>query len=130
MRELRFRVWYKVESKFLDSSILLAEIRSKQILWEDDQNPKAIEFFDDNYTFCEYTGLKDKNGVEIYEGDILQDNKGKTFEVKWNELYASFGMRDPSLGRNSAPLRGLHPASQLEVIGNIYENQDLLESKK
>lgn len=73
----------------------------------------------------QYTGRKDKNGVEIYEVDILKINGwSTTFKVIWNEDYASFAPEkiETDLGRkmNYIPIG-------CEVIGNIYENQELIK---
>lgn len=77
------------------------------------------------------TGLKDKNGKEIFEGDIV-DYKGRKAIVNWHGSYASFIYRfvDESHKRN-AEWKPLYLAyMRCEIIGNIYENPELLEEEK
>lgn len=74
------------------------------------------------------TGLKDKNGKEIFEGDIV-DYKGRKALVSWHGSYASFIYRFvDELQKRNAEWNPLCLAyMRCEVIGNIYENPELLE---
>ena len=77
------------------------------------------------------TGLRDKNGKEIFEGDIL-DYKGRKALVRWHGSYASFIYRfvDELQNRNTE-WKPLYLAyMKCEIIGNIYENPELLEAIK
>ncbi len=77
------------------------------------------------------TGLFDKKGVEIFEGDIL-DYKGRKVLVSWHGSYASFIYRlVDGLQKRNAEWKPLYLAyMRCEIIGNIYENPELLEDKK
>lgn len=83
-------------------------------------------------TVCEYIGLTDKNGKKIFEGDVVRYNdeiieKEKVDEVKYNETYAAFCR----LHKNEMGLQYLcfneDIASKCEVVGNIFDNPELLE---
>ena len=87
--------------------------------------------FDDYDSIMQSTGLKDKNGKEIFEGDIL-DYKGRKALVRWHGSYASFIYRfvDELQNRNTE-WKPLYLAyMKCEIIGNIYENRELLEDKE
>jgi uncharacterized phage protein (TIGR01671 family) len=89
---------------------------------------------DDNHDICFYTGLKDKNGKEIYEGDILNIHslkgivKDYVVEICWSEKELSFAFKENS-GAWKRPTESMWAwiiNRELEVIGNIYENTELL----
>ena len=111
MREIKFRAWDTALSKFFDGDIL------------NDYN--LGDFLnDDRYIVTQYTGLKDINGVEIYEGDIV------------NHFYRYYvGMDEVSEEMEVVEIKDLtHLPFDLstigcEAIGNIYENKELLEAK-
>ena len=88
------------------------------------------EMFTNDKYLMQSTGLKDKNDKEIFEGDIL-DYKGRKALVRWHGSYASFIYRfvDELQNRNTE-WKPLYLAyMKCEIIGNIYENPELLEDK-
>jgi uncharacterized phage protein (TIGR01671 family) len=72
----------------------------------------------------QYTGLLDNQGVEIYEGDICQKEIGNIGVVKWDEEQCLFDFEH----KHTMTL-AKSQISKLKVIGNIYENPELLEAQ-
>lgn len=130
----KFRVWCENNQEWEKDTILISnknmyEIRNDKFTKYTDIDPKNHII-----NFC--TGIKDKNGKLIYEGDIVRTWKFSTGITKlsvivWNEARCGFRLCDIDNYR-----RNIHRYPQsmvnvttIEVLGNIYENPELLEEK-
>lgn len=131
MREIKFRAWDGKD--MVDVHVNHSGYRLNELL----------EGISDNYELMQYTGLKDKNGVEIYEGDILAGGK-LAMKVEWltgafvlvpihthsKEVAERWGFKTDRL--KVLPLHTMMCTSgdlgELQIIGNIMENPELLES--
>ena len=79
-------------------------------------------------TVGQYTGLKDKNGKEIYEWDILEFLKGIKMYVIWDNEYKGFILVDPIRIQKKGSI-GNWFVENAEIIGNIFENKELLKTE-
>lgn len=114
MREIKFRLYNKLNQKLYDVDIL--EIPELLLNWS-------------NIIFCQYTGLKDKNGIEVYEGDIIKwecigrrKKQNGISKIIWQN--AGFEIDGSDFGYEGEDLISWE---NLTVIGNIYENSELLK---
>ena len=125
MREIKVRAWHKpykqmcqVESLRFDGDGVYTVVLIEESFYD----RRLVEA--DEIAIEQFTGLKDKNGTEIYEGDILIDDTGEPIEY-WVVKFSEGGFVGECAGV-AEPLFGL---TQLEVAGNIHEDSELLEEK-
>lgn len=123
-REIKFRIWDKAnkEYKILGATGL------------DARNGDVIDYYNEGdrlggpeeYDVEQYTGLADKNGKEIYEGDIVEIDKYGKFQIIWNEWACKFDFDKIGKREREEPLLSQDWEEKSEVIGNVHENPELI----
>lgn len=132
MANLKYRAWDKEFEKMV---LVDALVLDEQIIKVTYPNGNVVKEDMKNYNIMQSSGLKDKNGKEIFAGDILKvTNKEHWFEIVfYNEEKAMFVTKEIRKGFNvpESPLYNLFDTSlfAIEVVGNIYENPELLKAK-
>lgn len=129
MREIKFRAWDKENKKMMKVSSLSLE--NKEIAVR--ENGTYHFFRMKNLELMQYTGLKDKNGKEIYEGDIVLIKLDET--STWHKTVVGFkkGAFIADLIDKEDYVYIFHhgfTGDDFEIIGNVYENKNLLEENK
>ena len=124
---IKFRAWDKKLQTMLDVSLI--DFKKGVLVGEHWEFGETNFMSFDEIELMQSTGLKDKNGKEIFEGDIV-DYKGRKAVIKWHGSYASFIYRfvDELKERVSEWDPLFLAYYHFEVIGNIYENKELLDA--
>ena len=121
MREIKFRVWYIKRKRMLDRECIVLNDGDYYEDYRDFEDGTALN----NIVVMQYTGLEDKNDVEIYEGDIVRYFRNELAVI----VYRNGGVDIRSLSwRDCEPLQ--RRMGEIEVIGNVYENPELLEEEE
>ena len=122
MRELKFRAWDKAMQRMLmNVGVHPSMCCINEDYREDEEGAYTISPLFTNYVVMQFTGLRDKNGTEIYEDDIVRNRDHLGQEGIKQVCYHAPCFK---LARYGKELRTWHWSS--EVIGNIYENPELL----
>lgn len=112
-REIKFRAWVsKFGRTWMETCIGVNPFHvtdGDRFIWKHEE-----------VALMQFTGIRDKNGKEIYEGDILLDGLGNHRPVEWADNFGAYRVRHHGEYLHSI-------ASESEVIGNVYEHRELLE---
>lgn len=130
MREIKFRIWNPGGNNMLFDIENVYDCLKQQIAFDKSQpsiyhTPIAYDHTSEGMVWMQYTGIKDKNGKEIYEGDVLMyiGTNMSSMVVKFDN--GCFVGEGPF---NTLPLKSYLDATDfesIEIIGNIYENSEL-----
>jgi len=115
MREIKFRAFVPIngENGYMKTPFTLDELRDE------------VESYPKGSILMEFTGLKDKKGVEIYEGDIVLSQDEGIHAVRWEQKCAGFMFGD----ENGFHWLKVDYEKEYEVIGHIYEHEHLLKKE-
>ena len=137
MREIKFRAWDKEDKRMIidEQDFIPVKVTNKGVLKLNPHHKENFwEFIDEErFEIMQYTGIKDKNGCEIYEGDILHCIfEDENYIVEWDEIGAGFlfhriNNKKRTGGIDYYEFEDICGSFGFEVIGNIYENPELLE---
>lgn len=121
MREIKFRAWNPVDMEMIADPLVYDDVGI---------NDNFENFKDDEYYLMQFTGLLDKEGKEIYEGDIVRYNMidGEDIcEVFWDVGTVKMKFRESEEWQGYS-VNVEDVSKRVEVIGNIYESPELLKA--
>lgn len=127
----KFRVWNEKTESFIDYGDLMLDLKNGKVYSGDVGIPEYTIDVTNQVILMQYTGCRDKNGIEIYEGDVIKDKYDKTWLVQWyvgafvitNKIPDSDGQESTYSYFNNLSNHHFY----FEVIGNMWENPELLE---
>lgn len=123
-RPIKFRIYDKQEECYSDKPFSIDQLG---ICYIQDEDEYWEEIDENRFIVEQYTGLKDKNGKEIYGGDIISfENEKGLARVLWLDGKAMFGLKWLDCGVEDELDYWIVCRGPVEVIGNIHENPELL----
>ena len=124
MRDIKFRAWNPASAE-------MVYFNNEKLCSDEHQRLHLAHLMAGRYgdLLMQFTGLKDVNGVDIYEGDILEQNKNCLFNDGVIINLVSFNNKDQFVS-GSCSLYQAITSFDAHVIGNIHQNPELLECKK
>jgi len=130
MRELKFKVWDSVGNCWLQPNL----IRDLVAIGVPDDPLDGVfnihTYKNGRFKLSQYTGLKDIDGKDIYEGDIIVRRKDVDPKYHWVIEFHTDPDNSFAGFRGVGPLEFIWKTSACEIIGNIYENPELLNHQK
>ncbi|MGT2852832.1 YopX family protein [Streptococcus pasteurianus] len=135
----KFRAWLKDEQRMIESYDTLAidyeneEIVTQKVYFERglaiERDIHSYDF--DDVNLMQLTGLTDKNGKEIFDGDVLKTYDGELAKVVWNKYLGCWEAEFLSEIVDLSEVADIKSnRSDCEIFGNIYENPELLEGEE
>lgn len=125
MKEIKFRIWQESSHCMYYDGFCLYSNGNPDLIIQKQEGYKILLGGNHSLTLMQYTGLKDKNDKEIYEGDIVRGlidfGPGGEHEQMYEVKISPFGVNIPEWNYTENHLP--------EIIGNIYENPELLEKQ-
>lgn len=127
----KFRAWDRLTGKMFPVGIIDYSIQSVYI---EEPNGLYGERDFDEIELMQSTGLKDINGKEVFEGDVIRDSDGFEGIVQYDESYGVYGIaylptKSNGIDMTFEELKDKY-WNTFEVVGNIYENPELVEEKE
>jgi len=135
MEQIKFRAWDKTSKIMLDvvSVVFIGGVTDQKIVMQTPDKPhEQWNSFRDQVEIMQFTGLLDKNGKEIFEGDIIKTNEGLRFVVEdsggfGTENKEDYGKDWLNVSSFEWLIETIENKGGVEVIGNVFENSDLLK---
>ena len=134
MRKIKFRVWDRrfkymhICGESMHDSMICLGHNCECVYYNLQNGEGSVENGD--YVLMQYTGLKDKNEKEIYEGDIIKYEDVYKGVVEYSEQYAQYVLAETGVIKDEYEPLADYNIKVFEVIGNIYENSELLEENQ
>lgn len=129
----KFRAWDKKCNEMFKDTFAITESGQVIIVEQESVFDTPDYVFTDDLIIMQSTGLKDKNGIEVFENDVIRDSDGFEGIVQYDESYGMYGIaylptKSNGIDTTFEELKDKY-RNKFEVVGNIYKNPELLEGE-